>query len=296
MGGRQMSVLLAGAVADHLRSRAGEWEYPEDTVDTFKVGGPATEVTGIAVAWLPFTWALERAIELGCSLFVTHEPTFYDHFDSRHDLFQLEIPNQRRKLIEEAGMAVLRCHDLWDRDPDDGITVAWAEELGLTDLVIAGTYSRLYEISPTTARAFATEVSAATADRGQQGVRLIGDGNRIVRTVCVGTGAISPYLELVKELDPDLIVCSDDGMDYWRDGAYAVDGGPPIIVVHHGVSEEPGVARLARELARAFPQVPVHHISQTAMYEHIPAPEGDANSSKTPTSGRSGEEREGRQK
>ncbi|HWB87756.1 MAG TPA: Nif3-like dinuclear metal center hexameric protein [Acidimicrobiia bacterium] len=265
-----MSPLLrAGDVAAYLTSLAPPWEYPDDTVDTFKAGGPDTEVTGIAVAWLPFTWALHRAIELGCSLFVTHEPTYYDHHDRREELFQLEIPAGRRALLEEAGMAVLRCHDLWDRFPGEGITTSWGDHLGLDRLVDSDDYSRVYAIDPTTAREFAAVVASRTAGMGQPGVHLIGDGDRRVETVCIGTGAISPYLELVSRFEPDLVICTDDGMDYWRDGAFAVDGGPPIVVVHHGVTEEPGVARLAERLRRAFPDIPVHHIEQRCMYEFV---------------------------
>jgi putative NIF3 family GTP cyclohydrolase 1 type 2 len=261
--------LLAGDVAAYLRALAPPWTYPEDTVDTFKVGGPETEVTGIAVAWLPFTWAIEKAIELDCTLFVTHEPTFYDHHDRREELFELEIVAGRRLLLEAAGMAVLRCHDLWDRFPEEGITTSWGDHLGLNRLVDADEYSRLYAVEPTTAREFAATVASRTFDLGQPGVHLIGDGDRRVERVCIGTGAISPYLEIVSRFKPDLVVCSDDGMDYWRDGAFAVDGGPPIVVVHHGVTEEPGVGRLAERLRHAFTGTPVHHIEQRCMYEFV---------------------------
>ncbi len=263
--------LVAGDVERHLRSLAPPWHYPKDTVDTFKSGGPDTPVTGIAVAWLPFTWALRRADELGCTLFVTHEPTFYDHQDAREELFSLDVPLARRSWLREAGMAVLRCHDLWDRYPDIGITDSWAKLLNLRTLIDRSEFARLYAVEPTTARGFASDVAERTVSLGQPGVQLIGDGERTVKTVCIGTGAISPYLDLVAQFQPDLVVCSDDGLDYWRDGAYAVDGGPPIVVVHHGVTEESGVAALASELRAAFPEVRVHHIKQQCMYELITA-------------------------
>lgn len=268
------AVVTAGQVDDHLRALRGAWQYPPDTVDTFKAGGRETIVEGIAVAWLPFTWALEKAIDLGCTLFVTHEPTFYDHHDNRAELFELEIVGERKRLLEDSGLAVLRCHDLWDRHPHGGITTAWANFLGLSNLVDSDDYARLYEIEPTDAGAFAERVAALTAELGQPGVHLIGEADREVTRVCVGTGAISPYLELVSRFQPHLVVCSDDGMDYWRDGAFAVDGGPPIVVVHHGVTEEPGVAGLAAELQSAFPAIPVHHIEQRCMYSFVPPPDG----------------------
>lgn len=266
-----MSTLSAGDVQKYLQSLAGSWEYPSDTVDTFKAGTPETPVTAIAVAWLPFTWALEQAHELGCSLFITHEPTFYDHRDSREELFEMDIPAARRAWLEDKGMAVIRCHDLWDRHPTTGITDAWATFLGLENLIDTNEFSRLYEIEPTTARDFARRVATSTAPLGQPGVQLVGDGDREIKTVCIGTGAISPYLELVPRFQPDLVICTDDGLDFWRDGSFAVDGGPPIVVVHHGVTEEPGVANLATQMAGAFPQVAVHHIAQKCMFEFISA-------------------------
>ncbi len=264
--------VTAGHVDTYLRSLAGDWPYPNDTVDTFKAGGPNTIVTGMAVAWLPFTWALEKASTLDCSLFITHEPTFYDHWDSRNELFNLKIPRERRRLLERSGMAVLRCHDLWDRYPGLGITTAWGDHLGLDRLITSDEYSRVYAVEPTTAREFASQVAGRLISEGQPGVQLVGDGDTLIETVCIGTGAETPYLDLVAKFDPDLVVCSDDGMNYWRDGAFAVDGGPPIVVVHHGVSEEPGVARLAEQLRSGFPQVKVHHIAQRCMYELIPPP------------------------
>ena len=263
--------VLASDVQSYLQSLAGKWEYPADTVDTFKAGNPDTPVSAIAVAWLPFTWALELAAKLGCSLFITHEPTFYDHQDSREELFELEIPAARREWLRNVGMTVVRCHDLWDRHPTTGITDAWATFLGLDNLVGESEFARLYEVAPTTARAFARFVAKKTAPLGQPGVQLVGDGGRQIKTVCIGTGAISPYLELVARFQPDLVICTDDGLDFWRDGAFAVDGGPPIVVVHHGVTEEPGVANLATHLAGAFPQLTVHHIAQTCMFEFISA-------------------------
>lgn len=263
--------LVVGDVQRHLQSLASPWQYPADSVDTLKAGHPDSVVSGIAVAWLPFSWALERADELGCSLFVTHEPTFYDHEDAREELFELDIPAARRVWLRDKQMAVLRCHDLWDRYPQTGITDAWAEFLGLENLIDGAEFSRTFAIPPTTARRYAAHVARRTASLGQPGVQLLGDGDRRIETVCIGTGAISPYLDLVSRFQPDLVVCSDDGLDYWRDGAFAIDGGPPIVVVHHGVTEEPGMAKLASALRSGFPEVPVHHIEQRCMYEIVTA-------------------------
>jgi len=86
----------------------------------------------------------------------------------------------------------------------------------------------------------------------------------------LGTGAITPVLEMAAELQADAVITTDDGIDYWRDGALAIDLGIPIFVVNHPVSELAGVAALAEHLQMAFPGIPVHHIPQTCMYVLVP--------------------------
>ena len=69
----------------------------------------------------------------------------------------------------------------------------------------------------------------------------------------------------------DLVICSDDGFVYWRDGPMAADMGIPIIIAHHGVTEVPGMRMLAAHLAQQFPQVPVHFVPQPCMYRLVQA-------------------------
>jgi len=55
-----------------------DWEAGA-TCDGFKYGGPDTQIRGIAVAWQSSLPALRQAHELGCNLFITHEPTLRAH-------------------------------------------------------------------------------------------------------------------------------------------------------------------------------------------------------------------------
>jgi len=74
--------LTAGDVHNYLKSLDDGWVDWSKSVDTFKAGSPATEVKGIGVAWMSYTHALKKALELGCNLFVTHEPTYFNHRDN----------------------------------------------------------------------------------------------------------------------------------------------------------------------------------------------------------------------
>ena len=91
----------------------------------------------------------------------------------------------------------------------------------------------------------------------------------MIRSVAIGTGAITPFRQMVQDLRTDLAVCTDDGFTFWRDGSLAVDMEYPVVVVNHPCAEEVGLQRLAEHLKAKFPQVPVHHIPQKCMFKSL---------------------------
>lgn len=263
----------AQQLQSHLQSLAGNWDYPDDTVDTFKEGDPQTEVQGIAVAWMSYNWALKRAVELGCNVFITHEPTYYNHFDNDPGILSLPGVRDKRQFLEDSGLVLIRCHDLWDQITGIGIPDSWGSALGLGEAIAGDEFSRVYDVGGVMAVEVARRVAERTKRFGQPSVQLIGPADKHVNRVSVGTGAITPYLKTVRRFDVDLAICTDDGIEYWRDGAFAIDMGIPLLVVNHPVSEEMGMESLARHLRSRFPQVPVHHIPQRCMYQLITSQE-----------------------
>ncbi len=258
----------------HLRSLNGGWVDPEHTVDTFKSGDPEVEITGIAVSWMSTRRALERALKMACNVFVTHEPTYYNHHDDPESpVFELEGAREKRAFVEESGLTILRCHDLWDQMPDIGIPDAWGLALGLENPVGGEGYFRIYDVSGQTAGEVAREVATRTKILRQEGVQLIGDPRVPVSRVAIGTGAITPLFETIQTYaeDPglDLAICTDDGFTYWQHGAYALDVGLPVIIVNHATSEEPGMRALAMHLHAQFPDVPVRFIPRGCMYSMV---------------------------
>ncbi len=254
---------------NYLRSLNGGWLNPENTVDTFKAGDPMAEVQGIAVGWMSYTWALQRALDLGCNVFVTHEPTFYDHYDNRQKILEMPAVLEKKRWIEEKGLVILRCHDLWDQMPGMGIPDSWGAWLGLGNAIAGEGYYRVYDVSGRTALQVAQHIAARVAPFGQEAVHLSGPADRPVTRAAIGTGAITPFLGFLSSYGADLGICTDDGIAYWRDAAYAIDMGIPMIVVNHHASEEAGMVSLAKHLQETFPQIPVHHVAQKCMYRLV---------------------------
>lgn len=275
----------AGDLQAYLQTLDGGWVDRQRTVDTFKSGGPDVAVRGIAVAWMSDIEALERARALGCNVFITHEPTFYNHFDFESDIFRdfpvgwiefneafaNEAVRTKRTLVDDTGITILRCHDLWDQMPAVGITDAWAAQLGFTEPVASESFYRIFDVSGRSAGDVAKQVARATKPLGQEAVQLIGNAGQPVNRVAIGTGAITPMFHMIATGDADIVICSDDGFVYWRDGPMASDMGVPIVIAHHGCTEVPGMKLLAEHLQSRYPDIPVHFIQQPCMYALIRA-------------------------
>ena len=262
-------VVRARDVSEHLRRLGAAWVDAQKTVDTFKCGDPETPIRGIAVGWMPYTWALMRAVELGCNLFVTHEPVFYDHLDRDRDVFALGGAERKRALIEREGLVIFRCHDVWDQFPGTGIVDAWAKVLGFSEPLAGQGYYRVFAGGGRTALSIARDVARRTRRFGQEAVQLVGPADRPVHRVALGCGAITPFRRFVASYEADLAICTDDGFVQWRDGALAIDLEIPAIVVNHPVSEEEGIRLLAEHLRGAFPSVKIAHIPERCMYRLV---------------------------
>jgi hypothetical protein len=74
----------------------------------------------------------------------------------------------------------------------------------------------------------------------------------------VGTGAIT-HLPTMLELGADLLLATDDGLNSWTGGLWAIDLQVPLLVVSHATSELPGMQAMAGHLQQAFPGLPVKY-------------------------------------
>lgn len=252
-----MTSLTARDVDSHMRN-IGHWVDWDRTCDTFKAGDPDTAVEAIAVSWMSTMAALAEAHRRGCQLFITHEPTFYSHMDDDPAFEGDACTREKRAFLADTGIVVYRCHDVWDRQPEDGILDRWAACLALTARPVAEqAFMRVVPIEPTTAGTVARQVIRRVGSFGQPAALLVGDPARTVSKVGIGTGAITSARDF-HALGADLGIVTE--LIWWRDARWAGDSGFPLVVVDHTVSEEPGMMGLAEYLRRQFPRARVEYI------------------------------------
>ena len=173
---------------------------------------------------------------------------------------------RKRRFLDETGMVVYRCHDVWDVFPELGVVDAWSEFLGLGRPVASARYYNLHTVPPTSAWELAQQLGRKLAPLGQQAVHFMGAKWQMVSRLAVGTGAITDVRRMA-ELGADVVLTTDDGMRWWQDGAWAADEGLPIIAVNHRTAEIPGLRKLADYLRAQYPDVPVEFVGPTCSYE-----------------------------
>lgn len=253
----------------------GRHDVPEPSVDRIITGDPATSVAGIAVVWTPTWQALREALAQGCNVVVAHEPTYFAHREC--DGFEAEFAHvpplakqaivttaqAKRQWIEQNAMVVIRCHDVLDAMPG-GVGDSLARALGFapeTYLNSVGPHRVVRVEPPVAAVELARRLAEALLEVGQPGVAFYGDAARTVGSLGLGTGyACEPWTFV--ELGAEMCVTIDDRIKTWTETEWADDAGFPMVVIHHGTSEEWGVRRLREIIAEQFPELGVKLLPQ----------------------------------
>jgi putative NIF3 family GTP cyclohydrolase 1 type 2 len=241
------------------------------TVDRVIAGKADQDVNGVAVCWMPYSSTLREAAALGVNTVVAHEPTFFDHWELKKEVSHPRYEAAKREketLIEQLGLTIIRCHDVWDAIPEVGMPFRWGHFLGLNRLVRSERYLNVYRVERQTALEFARYFASRTAAAGQATVEFYGDPERIIESVGIGTGCCSDAMSLY-DLGADLAVSVDDIARAWIIGEYCNDTGSPMIVVNHGVSEDCGMDSLRDQIELIVPDVPVYRIKQGCSYVEV---------------------------
>lgn len=230
---------------------------PKDTVDTFKAGDPSQKVTGIVTTFLASYQVIQRAIELGANLIITHEPTYYNHLDKVDWLEGDPVYQAKRQLIDENNIVIWRFHDLWDRH---GIVTGLVSELGWEDY--ADTEPNLYGIPPTSLRDLVVSLKERMRIRA---VRVMGDLEMVCRRVALSPGFAGGrrQIQLLGREGVDVLICGEihewETCEYVRD-AIAKGKRKALIVLGHVYSEEPGMKWLVEWLRPHLPDVAITHV------------------------------------
>jgi putative NIF3 family GTP cyclohydrolase 1 type 2 len=250
-------VITAGEVLDRIKKNLGVPWRDATYRDTFKFGGPETEVKGIATTVFCSFDLVRRASAAGLNMIIPHESTYWSDRDEVSSVSGDPLYKTKVDFMREHNIVVFRNHDHMHAQRPDFTYVGLARELGLTKYETAPGSHR-FVVPDTTLGALAAQMAKQC---GARALRVVGDPGAKVSRIQLGVGYASPPIH-----NPEIdVVISGEQQE--ADGnldspAYVLDAvtlgmAKGWIMLGHAISEEPGMLELANWIKGFVPEVPV---------------------------------------
>lgn len=231
------------------------------TVDTFKAGDPDVEVTGIVTTHLDTLEVLERAAASGKNFVITHEPTFYNHFDRTEQFTGDQVLAEKQAFIQKHGMVIFRFHDHWHRMQPDGIYEGMTRKIGWGKFRRPGEQA-FYDIPRVTLSDLAAELKAKL---GASVVRVVGKPRATFSKVGMLPGAAgsAAQIKMLERDDVEVLLIGEspewETVEYVRD-AVTEGKSKALVLLGHANSEEAGMENCAQWLKGFITEVPIEFI------------------------------------
>lgn len=262
--------------------------------DEWKTGDPEAECTGIVTALVPTVNVIRKTIALGANLLIVHEPLFYTSADKGgwYEDFPNAVYEEKRKLIDEHGIAIWRDHDHIHMHQPDGIFTGVLKYLGWEDYATAdlntGAFGH-YIVDLPEAVTLEALCRRLTERIGMNGVRYVGNPRDQVRSLAMvghlypmdfglkhADGSPAEYsVQIIKLLEERVDVILPGEIIDWTVVSYVRDAlqlghKKAMINLGHLNWEELGM-KYAREWLSALldHQLPVTYIPSEDMYRFL---------------------------
>lgn len=228
-----------------------------ETVDTVKTGDVSQTLKTAAVAFTASYQVIQQAVQLGANLLITHEPTFYNHFDSNAGLEADPVYLAKKQLIEQHKLVIWRFHDYFHSILPDQTALGLIEQLGWHTTAT----DQLYwcSIPSQTLRELSQHVQTRLGSK----VRVVGNLEMTCAKVAVVPGFPGWEIQLETLANVDVLIAGEihewEISEYVRDAA-AMGYPKGLIVTGHQVSEEAGIQRIVPWLQAQLPGVEMRFI------------------------------------
>lgn len=255
-------------VIDHLRNK-GTWVNWDETRDQVLYGDTDKTITKMGVCWVATVKVIEEAMHQGINFIISHENAFYHQTTAPKTLVQ-ESVNLKKLLLKQGNITLYRCHDVWDMFPEYGVGDQWAKRLGSPFERKLDSYLQYAEITPMKVKDLAQHVADALAQDGEFGVTVLGDLNRTVKHLSMGTGAATDIFAMLKH-PSDAVIVADDGITNYYQGQYAVDNDLPMIIVNHAGCEICGLKAMETYFHDVMPELNVTYLEEGYQFHYLSA-------------------------
>ena len=219
-------------IIEFLESQ-GDWVNRHFTRDHILIGTDETEIKSVIVCWVATLDVINKAV------------------------------------LNDNNITIYRCHDLWDLYPKYGVRDQWAKTLGFDfDLKKSNKFLCYADNINLTTEQLAHHVIKCIKPYYQFGIELIGNKDKVIKKVGIGTGACTDIFEMY-ENNVDACIVSDDGINNWVNVQWAMDHNLPLLVINHLTSEAPGIKELSNYLSKHFTDIQFEYINNDYGIYHI---------------------------
>ncbi|NJB69880.1 putative NIF3 family GTP cyclohydrolase 1 type 2 [Saonia flava] len=236
-------------------------EWQRETVDTYKGGSPEMKITGIATTFLATMDVLKRAKAKGLNMVITHEPTFYNHFDTTEQFEGDSIVAAKQKYIKDNGMVVFRFHDHIHQTSIDGIYK------GVVDKMDWKKYEQkqrpyIYKLPEMTLKELGNQLKTIF---NTPLIRIVGNPGMPITQVgmVLGAAGSARQINVLQREDVEALIIGEthewETVEYVRD-AVTLGKKKALIIIGHANSEEPGMDYCASWLKSFISEVPVEFV------------------------------------
>ncbi len=242
-------------------------KWATETVDNFKAGNPAIQLKGIATCMFADMQTLKEAVSKGCNFIITHEPVFYNHFDTKEAFTDDPVFQEKMKFITDNNLVIFRFHDHIHMTEPDGISVGMINKLGLETYSVKGSQT-FFTIPETTVAKFSTELKNKLE---MKTIRVIGNPEMKFTKLAFMAGAPGgqSHIQMLKNKDVEVILAGE--ANEWETYLYANDAvaqgkNKAVIFLGHIKSEEAGMEYCAKWLGTFVSGVPIYFIENKANF------------------------------
>ncbi len=256
-------------VIDFLISQANGAPF-DNTVDTVKSADSSQKVKGIVTTFMANSRVIQKAIELGANMIITHEPTYYNHRDNTDWIENDAVYQYKRQLLEDNNIVVWRFHDYIHAYQPDPIMKGLADKLGWQPYV-SEEKTNIFTLPEQTVGNLAKEIKQRL---GSKAVWLVGDENMACSKIGLLPGASGgkSHINFLSGSDIEVLVVGEiaewETSEYVRD-AISAGQKKALVVAGHAPTEEPGMQWLAGWLDNQFPGIAVAHVPGEAPFVYL---------------------------
>ncbi|WP_211746945.1 Nif3-like dinuclear metal center hexameric protein [Paenibacillus sp. Marseille-Q4541] len=238
------------------------------TVDGIITGDANQSVQAVVVSFVASHTVIQKAIQLGANMVITHEGPFYEHNGNRSVGSEADddpVIQKKKELIDAHGLVLYRFHDGPHEAVPDTITNGLLHALGWEKY--DHTHLKTAVIITLPNPASTQEIGAYLKTKlNLPYVRLVGEREQKCSKIALAVGyrgGAHHAIPLYEKEQLDLLI-TGEGPE-WETPEYILDAvkqgnQKSLIFLGHAASEDPGMIVVAQKIRDRFPNLPVHFI------------------------------------